>query len=119
MKLRFRYRYDRLQEELIQRLAETDVKMRIKADRTIEFAEKWYPDVDEKVNDIRFDIFERPLVRRWVESMDISEILHQFADRNIPFVIENHNGTEWIVYEAADVETVCQIECDLGLNRIE
>ena len=31
MKIRFRYRYDRLQEELIKRLADTDVKMRVRA----------------------------------------------------------------------------------------
>lgn len=33
--------------------------------------------------------------------------------------IEKHDDTEWIVYEEADVETIFQLECDLGLNRIE
>ena len=119
MKIRFRYRYDRLQEELIKRLADTDVKMRIRADRSIEFAEKWYPSVDSELSDLRFEMFEGPVCRIWEESIEISKILHKLADKNIPFIVENHNGREWIVYEEADVETVVQIEFDLGLNRIE
>jgi hypothetical protein len=117
--MRFRYRYDRLQEALIKRLADTDVKMRIRADRTIEFANKWYPAIEAEVGDIRFDIFQEPVIRIWEASIDISGFLHKLADKNIPFIIENHNGTEWIVHEDADGETVFQIECDLGLNRIE
>ena len=119
MKRRFRYRYDRLQEVLINRLAKTDVKMRIRADRSIEFADKWYPAVEAEVDDIRFDIFKEPVIRIWEASIDISEFLHKLADKNIPFIIENHNGTEWIVHEDADVESLFQIECDLGLYRIE
>jgi len=117
--MRFRYRYDRLQEELIKGLADTDVKMRIRADRTIEFAKKWYPAVEAKVGDLRFEIFQEPVIRIWETSIDISGFLHKLAEKNIPFIIENHNGTEWIVHEDADVETVFQIEWDLGLNRIE
>jgi hypothetical protein len=119
MKIRFRYRYDRLQEELIKRLVETDVKLRIRADRSLEFAQKWYPDVEAAANEIRFEIFEKPIIRYWEESIDISEILHKLADLNIPFVIENHDGTDWIIYDESDGEAVLQIEYDLGLNRIE
>jgi hypothetical protein len=119
MKTRFRYRYDRLQERLIERLNKTDVKLRIRADRSIEFAKKWLADVDAEVSEIRFDIFQEPVIRIWEEDMDISEVLHRLADKNIPFIIENHNGTDWIIHEEADVEAIFQIEHDLGLNRIE
>ena len=119
MKLRFRYRYDRLQEMLIKRLLDTDVKFRIRADRSIEFAQKWYPDVDEEANEVRFEIFQKPLIRFWEERINITEIIHRLADKNIPFIIENHNGTNWIIYDEADTEAVSQIEYDLGLNRLE
>lgn len=66
MKMKFRYLYDRFQEVLIKRLQEeTDAKFRIRADRTIEFAKKWYPVVYEKIAEIRFDIFVKPLIRTW------------------------------------------------------
>lgn len=119
MKMRFRYRYDRLQEALIKRMDETEVKLRIRADRTIEFAEKWLPDVDDQVSELRVDIFQEPVIRIWNDDMEISGVLHKLADKNIPFVIENHNGTDWIIHEEADVETIFQIEYDLELNRIE
>ena len=117
--MRFRYRYDRLQEELIKRLAESNVKLRIRADRSVEFAKKWHPAIEDEVSDIRFDIFQKPVIRIWEESIEISEILHRLADKNIPFIVENQNGTEWIIHEEADNGTIFQIECDLGLNRID
>jgi hypothetical protein len=118
MKIRFRYRYDRLQEMLIRRLQATDVKFRIRSDRGIEFAEKWYPEVDAEVNELRFEIFQEPVIRIWKESTNIGDILHQLADKNIHFVIENHKGIDWIVYEKADIEAFCKIEADIGLNKI-
>jgi hypothetical protein len=118
MKIQFRYRYDRLQEMLIKRLQATDVKFRIRSDRSIEFAEKWYPEVDAEANELRFEIFQEPVIRFWKDQMDIAKILHKLADKNIPFVIENHNGIDWIVYEKADTEAFCKIEADMGLNRI-
>ncbi len=119
MKIRFRYRYDRLQEMLIKRLRDTDVKFRIRADRSIEFAKKWYPDVEEKVNEFRFGIFQKPLIRVWGEHIHISEIIHRLADKNIPFIIENHGGTNSIIYEEADTDAFSRIEYDLGLNHFE
>lgn len=118
MKISFRYRYDRLQEELIKRLADTDVKMRIRANRSIEFAKKWYPTVDDHISGLRFENFHEPVIRIWNEPIEISENLYRMVDKNIPFIIEKHDDTEWIVYEKADVETVVQIESDLGLYRI-
>ena len=118
MKIQFRYRYNRLQERLIRGLQATDVKFRIRSDKSIEFAEKWYPEVDAEANELRFEIFQEPSIRIWKESTDIADILHQLADKNIPFVIENHNGIDWIVYEKADTEAVCQIEEDIGINGI-
>jgi len=118
--MKFRYLYDRLQEVIIKRLQEeTDAKLRIRADRTIEFAEKWYPDVEEKANEIRFDMFIKPLIRTWNESIHISEITHKLADKNIPFVIENHDGTDWIIYEEHDVDAITDIERDLGLGIVD
>jgi hypothetical protein len=118
MKMRFRYRYDRLQENLIRRLQNTDMKFRIRFDRSIEFAEKWYPEIDDVVNELRFELFQEPVIRFWEDQMDIAKILHKLADKNIPFVIENHNGIDWIVYEKADTEAFNQIETDIGINRI-
>jgi predicted hydrolase (HD superfamily) len=70
MKMRFRYGYDWLQERLIKHLKEeTEAKFRIQADRTIEFAKKWYPTVDEQANEIRFEIFVKPLCRTWNEDL--------------------------------------------------
>ena len=118
--MKFRYLYDRLQEVIIKRLQEeTDSKFRIRADRTIEFAKKWYPYVEEKANEIRFDMFVKPLIRTWNESIHISEITHKLADKNIPFVIENHNGTDWIIYEEHDVDAITDIERDLGLGLVD
>jgi hypothetical protein len=120
MKMKFRYLYDRLQEVIIKRLQEeTEAKFRIRADRTIEFAKKWYPYVEEKVNEIRFDMFVKPLIRTWNESIHISKITHKLADKNIPFIIENHNGTDWIIYEEHDVDAITDIECDLGLGIVD
>jgi hypothetical protein len=87
---RFRYRYDRLQELLIRKLQTTDVKFRIRSDRSIEFAEKWHPEVDAEVNELRFEIFQEPVIRIWKERKEITAMLHQLADKNIPFVIEKH-----------------------------
>jgi len=119
MRIRFRYRYDRLQETLIKHLLATDVKFRIRADRSIEFAQKWYPDINAEANEIRFKIFQKPLIRFWEEHINIAEIIHRLADKNIPFIIENHDGTDWIIYDEADTEAVSQIEFDIGLNRFE
>jgi hypothetical protein len=120
VKIKFRYLYDQLQEVIIKRLQEeTEVKFRIRADRTIEFAKKWYPDVQEKANEIRFDMFVKPLIRTWNESIHISQITHKLADKNIPFVIENHNGTDWIIYEEHDVDAITDIERDLGLGLVD
>ena len=117
MKMKFRFRYDSLQEVLIKCLQEeTDAKFRIRADRTIEFAKKWYPDVDEKAGDILFDIFVKPVIQVWDESVPISELTHRLADKNIPFFIENRNGTDWIIYEEHDVDAITDIERDLGLG---
>jgi len=118
--MKFRYLYDQLQEVIIKRLQEeTDAKFRIRADRTIEFAKKWYPDVEEKVNEIRFDMFIKPLIRAWKESIHISEITHKLADKNIPFVIENHDGTDWIIYDEHDVDAITDIERILGLGLVD
>jgi hypothetical protein len=81
MKRRFRYRYDRLQEVLIYRLAKTNVKMRIRADRSFECADKWYLAVEAEAGDIRFDIFKEPVIRIWEASIDISEFLHKLAEK--------------------------------------
>ena len=118
MKIRFRYRYDRLQEILIRKLQTTDVKFRIRSDRSIEFAEKWHPEVDAEVNELRFEIFQEPVIRIWKESKDIIALLHNLADKNIPFVIEKHNGIDWIVYEKADIDSFCKIEADIGVQQI-
>jgi hypothetical protein len=118
MKIRFRYRNDRLQEMLIRRLQPTDVKFRIRSDRSIEFAEKWYPEIDAEANELRFEIFQEPVILIWKESKDIAVMLHQLADKNIPFVIENHNGIDWIVYEKADIDSFCKIEADIGVQLI-
>jgi hypothetical protein len=117
MKIRFRYRYDRLQEMLIRKLQTADVKFRIRSDRSIEFAEKWHPEVDAEVNELRFEIFQEPVIRIWKESKEIVAMLHQLADKNIPFVIENHNGIDWIIYEKADTEAFCKIEADIGVQQ--
>lgn len=117
--MRFRYRYNPLQEAIIQRLHDTDVKFRIRADRSIDFAKKWYPDVDYEANEIRLKIFNRPLIRPWHEDRDISLMIHKLADMNIPFIIENHDGVDCIIYDDVDVEAVVQAENDLGLNIIE
>ena len=103
---------------LIRRLQATDVKFRIRSDRSIEFAEKWYPEIDAEVNELRFQIFQEPVIRIWKESTNIVDILNQLADENIPFVIENHNGIDWIVYEKADIDSFCKIEADLGVQQI-
>jgi hypothetical protein len=119
MKMRFRYRYDRLQESLIKQIQNTEVKFRIRSDRSIEFAKKWYSEIANRVNEIRFEIFNKPLIRTWSEELGINEFLHRLADKNIPFIVENHDGTDFIVYDEGDTEAVCQIEFDLGLNRLE
>jgi hypothetical protein len=119
MKMKFRYRHSRIQETLIKRLHDTDIKFRVKADRSIEFAKKWYPDVEAEVNEIRFAIFNKPLIRTWEESIDIALVIHKLADMNIPFLIENPDGIEWIIYDEVDVESVDQVEYDLGLIRFE
>jgi len=111
----FRYRYDRLLELLIRKLQTTDVKFRIRSDRSIEFSEKWHPEVDAEVNELRFEIFQEPVIRIWKESEDISKILYRLADKNIPFVIEKHNGIDWIIYEKADIDSFCKIEADIGV----
>jgi len=115
MKIRFRYRYDRLQEMLIRKLQTTDVKFRIRLDRSIEFSAKWHHEVEAIVNELRFEIFQEPVIRIWQESEDISNLLYRFADKNIPFVIEKHNGIDWIVYEKADIDSFCKIEADIGV----
>ena len=58
------------------------------------------------------------MIRIWKENIDIADILHQLADRNIPFIVENHNGIDWIVYEKSDIETFCKIEADIGVQQI-
>jgi hypothetical protein len=45
MEIRCIFRYDRQIEMLIRKLLNTDVKFRIRTDRSIEFAEKWYPEM--------------------------------------------------------------------------
>ncbi|MFH1148583.1 MAG: hypothetical protein V1736_12875 [Pseudomonadota bacterium] len=119
MKTRFRYRYDHLQEMLIKRLLATHVKFRTRADRSIEFAKKRYPDIDAKANEIRFEIFQNSVIRVWEEHINIAEIIYRLADKNIPFIIENHDYTDWIIYEEADSEAVSQIELSIALNRLE
>jgi hypothetical protein len=80
---------------------------------------KWYPAVEEEINEFRFGIFQKPLIRVWDEGIHISEIIHSLADKNMPFIIENHDGINSIVYEEADTEAVSQIEYDLGFNYFE
>lgn len=46
-------------------------------------------------------------------------MIHKLADMNIPFIIENHDGVDCIIYDDVDVEAVVQAENDLGLNIIE
>ncbi len=118
--MKFRYRYDWLQEILIKNLKEeTEAKFRIRADRTIEFAKKWYPTVGDQANEIRFNIFVKPVCRIWNEDVPLSEFSHKLADKNIPFLIENHDGTDWVIYEDHDVETVVDIERELSLGLVD
>ncbi|WP_320043755.1 hypothetical protein [uncultured Desulfobacter sp.] len=120
MKMKFRFRYDKFQEELIQRLhEETDAKFRIRADRAIEFAKKWYPVVNDTACDIRHEIFHKPVIRTWSESVPVSAFIHKLADKNIPFVIEDHNGTNLIIYDECDVEDITEILNSLGLGLVD
>jgi|GEM_PF-5859234 len=120
MKMKFRYRYDWLQEILIKHIKEeTEAKFRIRADRTIEFAKKWYPTVDDQANEIRFNMFVKPLCRTWNENVPVSESIHKLADKNIPFLIENHDGIDWIIYEEHDVDAIADIESELGLGLVD
>jgi hypothetical protein len=68
---------------LIRKLQPTDVKFRIRSDRSIEFAEKWHPEVDAEVNELRFEIFQEPVIRIWKECKDITAMLHLLADKII------------------------------------
>ncbi len=119
MKMKFRYRYDKLQEKLISILKTTDVKFRIRKDRTIEFAKKWYPDIDDEVNKLRFAIFEKPVIYQWSVENNISKMLHHLAEKNIPFIVENHDGIDYIIYDEMDVEDIVQFENEMGINKIE
>jgi hypothetical protein len=75
--------------------------------------------VDEKACDIRFDIFLKPVCRIWNEDVPVSGFIHRLADQNIPFIIENHDGTEWVIYDECDVDTITAIERDLGIWIID
>lgn len=116
--MKFRYRYDKLQEKLISVLHETEIKFRIRKDRTIEFAKKWYPDIDYELNEIRFDIFNKPVIYSLDQSIDIIPILHKLAEMNIPFIVENHDGEEKLIYDEMDVDKIVNIERELGINVI-
>ena len=116
--MRFKYRYSKLQEKLITILEDTDVKFRIRKDRTIEFAKKWYPDVYREANEIRFQIFKKPVIYQWSGERNINEMLHILAERNIPFIVENHDDCEFIIYDEIDVDDIVQIENELGINQV-
>ncbi len=113
--MKFRYRYYILQEDLISILQDTEVKFRIKKDRTIEFAEKWYQRIHDEINEIRFEIFNKPCITEWDEEENISKMLHKLAEKNIPFIVENHNGLEFIIYDYIDSREIGRIMNELNL----
>lgn len=115
MKMKFRYRYDKLQEELILIIKNTDIKFRIRKDRTIEFAKKWYTYIDNEANELRFDFFENPVIYRWSVENNINEMLHHLAEKNIPFIIENHDGIDFIIYDESDISDIIQIINKMGI----
>jgi hypothetical protein len=116
--MKFRYRYSKLQEKLISKLKETNVKFRIRRDRTVEFAKKCYPDIDVEVNEMRFQIFEKPVIYKWSSERNINDMLHLLAEKNIPFLVENYDDTEFIIYNEIDVDDIVKIENELGINQI-
>lgn len=116
--MRFKYRYIKLQEEFISILRKTEVKFRVRKDRTIEFAKKWYPEIDDEANEIRFQLFRKPVIYQWSGERNINDILHLLAERNIPFIVENHDDTEFLIYDEIDVEDIVEIESELGVNQI-
>ncbi len=117
MKVKFRYVNYRLQEELIRFLQEeTDANFRIRKDRTIEYAKKWDKIVFNFVEEMYFELFEKPTIRHWTEGDALKhKLIVRMAERNIPFFEYVHDGNHYIIYSTTDTEVVCDIEREIGL----
>ena len=46
-------------------------------------------------------------------------MLHHLAERNIPFIVENHDGIDFIIYDEIDIEDIVQVGNEMGINKIE
>ncbi|MCB9482345.1 MAG: hypothetical protein H6680_11080, partial [Desulfobacteraceae bacterium] len=114
----FKYRNKNLQKKIISLLEETDVKFRIKKDKSIEFAKKWYPEVYHQAAEIRYLIFNNPVSYEWRHEIDINKMLHLLAERNVFFIIEKHDETIYLIFDEIDGDDINEVDEELGLNKI-
>ena len=119
MKMKFKFKYYRLQDQLIDRIKDSGIPCRIKKDKTIEYARKHKDEIDDLICDIRFSLFERPASRIWNDDIDKKHLVDKFVESNIPYFEEDHDGVTWFLYNYCDSEIIGDIEREIGvLNHI-
>ena len=115
--MKFRYRNNNLQNNLLDYLkSQINIKYRIRADRSIEFAKKWGEEIIEIAVHIANDIFVLPVIETWNMQNDYILYIHKLAEQNVQFVIEQWDEQIKIVTEDCDTEQIFEIKRQLFKN---
>ncbi len=74
-----------MQERLIELVVNENIPHRVRADRSLETAQKWKNKIYDFCVDIAFDLFERPALFDYGPPIQYDEYIFKLAKHNIPF----------------------------------
>ena len=108
----FKFRYTRLQIDLIDELIAHKIKFKVKRDKSIELSAKWLNKFEEIVAQMINDRFSYPIFEQWNPKWDFTKYIHVLADHNIPFVVEQWDSEIRIITEDCDTFEI------FGINKL-
>jgi hypothetical protein len=97
-----------LQEELVEQVANTKIPHRVRADGSLETAQKWKDAIYDLCVEMMLDLFDRPILFNYGPPTHYDEYILKLAKHNIPFYTLTINGKYTIVTDDSDADYICE-----------
>jgi hypothetical protein len=96
-----------LQEKLVELVANENIPHRVRADGSLETAQKWRDAIYDFCIDIAFDLFEHPVTFAYGPPVQYEEYILKLAKHNIPFYTFVISDEYTILTSNSDANYIC------------